>query len=88
MKSRWITKNKDMHIAQRIMEEYARQKNSGSLSLFELVVNQEAKRMDFHLSSWVRALLEQYHLMYGENRGEEITRLVLSTCMVQGQTLH
>ena len=77
-----------MHIAQRIMEEYARQKNSGSLSLFELVVNQEAKRMDFHLSSWVLALLEQYHLMYGENRGEEITRLVLSTCMVQGQTLH
>ena len=88
MKSHWITKNKDMHIAQRVMEEYARQQNSGSLSLLELVVNQEAKRMDFRLSNWVLALLEQYHLMYGENRGEEITRLVLSTCMVNGQPLH
>ena len=88
MKNSWITKNKDMHIAQLIMEKYAAHQQMDALSLFELVVNQEAKRMDFQLSAWVHALLQQYHAMYGANRGDQITRLVISTCMHQGQTLH
>ena len=84
----WTTKNKDMLIAARIMEEHARQQSTDALSLFDLVVNQVEKRMDFRLSNWVIALVAQYHAMYGENRGEEITRLVISAYMVQGQTLH
>ncbi len=88
MKADWTTKNKDLHIAQQIMETYACQQHDNVLSLFELVVNQDAKRMDFRLSDWVLALVSQYNLMYGENRGEEVTRLVISTCMVQGQTVH
>ena len=88
MKNSWITKNKDMHIAQLIMEKYAAQQQMDALSLFELVVNQEAKRMDFQLSAWVLALVQQYHSMYGTNRGEQIIRLVISACMHQGKTLH
>lgn len=88
LKKPWITKNKDMQIAKLIMEKYAAQQQLDALSLFELVVNQQAKRMDFQLSSWVNALLQQYHSMYGLNRGEQITRLVISACMHQGQTLH
>lgn len=86
--SRWPTKEKDMHLAQLIMEEFAVKQNTESLGLFELVVDQEEKRMNFRLSSWVLALAQQFNSLYGANQGDYITRLVISRCMVQGQTLH
>lgn len=88
MTKNWPTKDKDMHIAQIIMEEYAIKQNSDALGLFELVLNQNDKRMNFRLSNWVLALAQQFNFMYGVNQGDEITRLVISNCMVQGQTLH
>jgi len=84
----WPTKNKDMHIAHSIMEQYATQQNSGALGLFELVVNQTEKRMNFRLANWVLAIANRFNSLYGVNQGEEITRLVISHCMIQGQTLH
>ena len=84
----WPTKYKDMHIAQLIMEEYAGKQSSDSLGLFELVVDQTEKRMNFRLANWVLALANRFNSMYGANQGDQITRLVISRCMIQGQTLH
>ena len=88
MDSHWPTKYKDMHLAQIIMEEFAGQQNSESLGLLELVVDSEEKRMNFRLSNWVLALAQQFQSLYGITQGEHVTRLVISYCMVQGQTLH
>ncbi len=88
MNKNWPTKAKDMHIAQLIMEEYATKQNSESLGLFELVVDQDEKRMNFRLSTWVFALAQQFNSMYGANQGDYIIRQVISRCMTQGQTLH
>ena len=88
MSKRWPTKDEDMHIAQLIMEEYAHKQDSEALGLFELVVNQQEKRMNFRLSNWVLALAQRFNNIYGANQGEQVTRLVISRCMVQGQTLH
>lgn len=88
MTKNWPTKDKDMNIAHIIMEEHAIQQNNDALGLFELVVDQEEKRMNFRLSNWVLILARQFNTMYGANQGDEITRLVISNCIVQGQTLH
>lgn len=88
MNNSWPTKNRDMHTAQRIMEEYASEQNSNSLGLFEVVVNQEEKRMDFRLSSWVLVLAEHFKSLYGANRGDFVTRQVISYCLTKGETLH
>ena len=88
MNKNWPTKNKDMHIAHLIMEAYANKQDSESLGLFELVVNQEEKRMNFRLSNWVLALAQQFNDMYGAHQGDYVIRQVISRCMVQGQTLH
>ncbi len=84
----WPTKEKDMHLAQLIMEEFAGKQESDSLGLFELVVNQEEKQMNFRLSNWVLVLAQRFNSLYGANQGDYVTRLVISRCMVQGQTLH
>lgn len=86
--SNWPTKAKDIGAAKRIMEKYANDKNADSLGLFELVVNQKQKRMDFRLSSWVKILAEHFKLIYGANQGEIVTRQVISYCFTKGETLH
>lgn len=88
MNKNWPTRNKDIITAQRLIEEYAYQNNAESLGLFEIVVNQQEKRMDFQLSSWVLMLAEHFKSVYGENLGEFITRQVISSCITEGQTLH
>ncbi len=77
-----------MSTAQRIMEEYAKEQNTDSLGLFELVVNQEEKRMDFRLSSWVVILAEHFKSLYGASQGDFITRQVISRCITKNETLH
>lgn len=88
MKKNWPTKDKDMRIAQLIMEQYASDQQADALGLFELVVNQREKRMNFRLAHWVFALAEQFNSMYGATQGDYVTRQVISHCMKQGQTLH
>ena len=88
MNKDWPTRDKDMYTAQRIMEEYANEQNSDSLGLFEVVVNQEEKRMDFRLSSWVMVLAEHFKSLYGASRGDFVTRQVISYCITKGETLH
>lgn len=88
MNKDWPTKDKDMYTAQRIMEEYANEQNSDSLGLFELVVNQEEKRMDFRLSSWVLTLAEHFKSLYGVAHGDFVTRQVISRCITKDETVH
>ncbi|GGI92840.1 hypothetical protein [Legionella impletisoli] len=88
MTNNWPTKNKDMHIAQLIMEEYAKDQESNTLGLFELVVNQNEKRMNFRLANWVVAIAQHFQSLYGANQGDYVTRQVISQCITQGQTIH
>lgn len=88
MNKNWPTKYEDMSAAQRIMEEYANQQNTDSLGLFEVVVNQEEKRMGFRLSSWVMKVAAHFKSIYGASKGDLITRQVISYCITKGETLH
>lgn len=87
MGKHWPTQLKDMHMAEQIMSRYA-EEHAGVLNLFELVVDLQAKNMDFRLSSWVMALASHFKSVYGEQEGEIITRRIISACMRDNQTLH
>lgn len=88
MNKEWPTKSQDIRAAQAIMEEYANETNSETLGMFELVVDQEKKRMDFKLSSWVVAIASHFKSKYGEEKGDSITRLVLTYCITRNETIH
>ena len=77
-----------MHIAQLIMEEYAQNENTESLGLFELVVDQQEKKMNFRLANWVIALAQHFNSLYGSTQGDFVTRQVIRQCITQGETLH
>lgn len=88
MDKNWPTKDKDMHIAELIMEQYAKENDNDTLGLFELVVNQHEKRMNFRLANWVLMLAKHFNSVYGITQGDYVTRQVVTRCITQGQTLH
>ncbi len=88
MSENWPTRDKDLQTAQVIMEKYANERETDSLGLFEIVVDQVAKRMNFCLSGWVVILAKHFVSTYGSNQGDFITRQVISRCITQGETLH
>lgn len=88
MSQDWPTRDKDLQTARSIMEEYANERESDALGLFEVVVDQIEKRMNFRLSGWVVLLAKHFSSMYGSSQGDYITRQVVSSCITQGQTLH
>lgn len=88
MNENWPTKDKDIQTARIIMEEYANERDSDTLGLLEVVVDQTAKRMNFRLSGWVMQLAKHFVSTYGALQGDFITRQVISNCIVRGETLH
>ena len=88
MNKNWPTRERDLQVAQVIMEEYAKEREKDSLGLFEVVVNQSEKRMNFCLSGWVIILAKHFSSMYGMSQGDFVTRQVISRCITQGQTIH
>lgn len=88
MNQDWPTREKDLLDARSIMEEYACERESESLGLFEISVDQIQKRMNFCLSGWVILLAKHFTSTYGVNHGDFITRQVISRCITQDSTLH
>lgn len=88
MKKKWPTKVKDLSVAQHIIEQYAEDKDSEVLGLFELVFNVKEKRLNFQLASWVVNLAKKFNAIYGAEDGDTITRHVISHCLIQDETLH
>ncbi|CEG58200.1 hypothetical protein [Legionella fallonii] len=88
MNQSWPTRDKDLQTARTIMEEYANERESDSLGLFEIEVDQAEKRMNFCLSGWVILLAKHFASVYGASQGDFVTRQVISCCITQGQTLH
>ena len=88
MSDNWPTREKDLYIAQLIMEQYALIHDRQSLGLFELVVNSKEKCMNFQLSAWVVTLAEHFKLTYGPCDGDLITRKILTNYIALGHTIH
>lgn len=88
MNQNWPTRDKDLQAARIIMEEYANQRESDSLGLFEIEVDKVEKRMNFCLSGWVILLAKHFASIYGASQGDFVTRQVISCCITEGQTVH
>lgn len=88
MNKNWTTKQKDMELARSIIEKHAVLNEHDALGLFELVVNEKEKRINFQLSSWVVLLAKQFQQLYGAEYGDQVTRWVISNCFIGSQTVH
>jgi hypothetical protein len=88
MRQDWSTKEQDIQAARAIMEQYANEKNSDTLGFFEIVVNEREKQMNFCLSGWIVVLARHFLAQYGAEKGDFVTRQVISRCITHDNIIH
>lgn len=86
--SNWPTKDKDLTIANKIIGQYAKAKNMDAVGFVEVFIDVKQKAINLCLSDWVRALAKHYYQEYGLDEGEVVMRHVLSSYIVNGETVH
>lgn len=88
MQTNWPTKEKDLEIAQNIIEEYTRNHDGDVLGIFEVVVSQDKEAPDVRLADWVVTLTDYFQDKYGIEQGDFVTKMVISRCITHGNTVH
>ena len=87
MKS-WSTQSKDMGLARLVIDQYVEATGAEAVGLFEIVMNPSEKRMDYQLASWVVVLAQQFSTLYGAEKGDFVTREVISRCLIGNELVH
>ena len=75
-------------MAKTIIDQYTEATGSEELGLFELVVDEKSKQMNFQLAAWVVILAKHFGTLYGSEQGDLVTRQVISRCLTGNQTIH
>jgi len=88
MNIEWPNKEHDLEIASKIIEEYIEQTDGGQLGLFELVISHKKEASDLRISGWVIAIAEYFRSEYGLEHGNFVTKMIISKCLTNGNTLH
>lgn len=87
MQNDWPTKDRDLEVADKILEKYEDMTEQDNISLLEIHYKSD-ERPDFRLSDWVVELSNYFENRYGEERGQDITRRVLTLYVVRRETVH
>ena len=87
MKS-WSTQAKDMGLAKLIIDQYVEATGAEAVGLFEIVMNPSEKRMNYQLAAWVIVLAQQFSTLYGAEKGDFVTREVISRCLIGNEQVH
>lgn len=88
MQPNWPTKEKDLEVAENIIEEYSRSHDIDLLGIFEVVVNQNKEAPDVHLAEWVVTLTSYFEDKYGFEQGNFVTKMVISRYIKGDNTVH
>lgn len=84
----WPTKERDIALARSVIEQYSEAQETERLGLFELSCDEQDRRLEFRLAPWVLNLAGRFLELYGADRGDAITRRVLTHCLVNGEPVH
>ena len=83
----WKTEERDLQLAEKIIDKYLDYSGGEPLGIFELEVG-AGESIDFRLSGWIRELHDEFETLYGQELGETVTRKVVSRCLTVGEILH
>ncbi len=87
--SDWPTKHRDLLVAKSFIEGYASYVGqTQGVGLFEVVVDIHNKTLEMKLSPWVTAMTLHFQKLYGWEKGERVSRKVLTLYFTQGHSIH
>jgi hypothetical protein len=84
----WQTMERDVSLAHEVITRH-HDGEEGHLSVYlqEATISLEGS-IDIKRAGWVIELQEQYELQYGEERGDEVLKRVLTALLTHGMTIH
>ncbi len=83
----WPTKNKDLLVAQDIIDKYIDFNDGDELEVYEYVVD-NCLEIKCDQPEWVIELIETFQYKYGIDVGMEISLKILTNCMINNATIH
>lgn len=85
MKENWSTRTQDLYYAKEVINQY--RDDAKTLGIFEVVTSNEGKDSVL-LSEWVLVLIQHYRHLYGKEQGDFVMKQVVSTCLINGESVH
>jgi hypothetical protein len=86
--TRWPTEKNDMRLANTIIEKYLDLSEGEPLGLVEIIVNDKDEQVDIRPAPWVEELTDMFKAKYGQEHGQDITSMVITRCLLKGETVH
>jgi hypothetical protein len=84
----WPTEKSDMQTANAIIEKYLDLSEGEPLGILEITVNEKNEEVDVKPAAWVEELAEYFREKYGQEYGQDITGMVITRCLLKGETIH
>ena len=84
----WQTMERDVSLAHEVITRH-HDGEEGPLSVYlqEATISLEGS-IDIKQADWVVELQEQYEIQYGEEKGDEVLKRVLTALLTHGTTIH
>ena len=87
MTAPWPTEQQDLATAAEIIQRYMQRNDGRPLGLFEIELK-KGEKPNVRLSYWIMELAECFYRQYGRQQGDFVTKMVVSKCLKQGETVH
>ncbi len=87
MKKDWPTRDYDLKTAADIISRYVELNEGEPIGLLHIAVAED-EIADVQISDWLMELAEHYYMLYGRERGERVTELILARCITSGHAIH
>lgn len=85
MKDKWPTRTQDLYYTREVINQY--RVDAKTLGIFEVVPSKSGKDSVF-LSEWVLVLIQHFRHLYGKEQGDFVMKQVVSTCLINGESVH
>jgi len=84
----WPTEQADMQAADAIIEKYLDLNEGEPLGIIEVIMNDNNEKVDVKPAAWVEELAFHFKEKYGQEYGQDITSMVITRCLLKGETIH
>lgn len=84
----WPTEKSDMQVADAIIEKYLDLNEGEPLGILEVAINEKNSEVDVRPAQWIEELAEFFKGKYGQEIGQNVTSMVITRCLLKGETIH
>jgi hypothetical protein len=88
MNEDWPTQEEDLQVAAEIMDEHMFMHGDEPISLLHLIFKGDDEDFDVQVSDLMSGVTEHFICHYGEKKGKDIARKVLTKLLLVNKTIH